>query len=63
MEEKKEKKGEKSEKKLVFAKTTYDVQRLRLEKMMQNPVRFRLMLYILLNRVIDIVIILIRTSL
>jgi hypothetical protein len=29
-------------KKLVFAKTTYDVQRLKLEKMMQNPVSFRL---------------------
>jgi hypothetical protein len=31
----------KPEKKLVFAKTTYDVQRLKLEKMMQNPVSFR----------------------
>lgn len=41
MEDKKVEKGGKSEKKLVFAKTTYDVQRLKLEKMMQNPVSFR----------------------
>jgi len=40
MEGAKDGKEGKEKKKPVFAKTTYDVQRIRLEKMMQNPVSF-----------------------